>query len=414
MKKSLNYVDFDLAYNLGLKLCEEIKRKDSENIAILDSLGRVLSKDVVCIKNLPSFNNSAMDGYAIKLEDLKKSLKIDDTIFAGDKKEFKEPKNGHCYKIMTGAKVPSFVDIVIPYELCEVSKDEVRFTKELKKGSNIRLKGEEHKIGEVLLKKGEKIDSSLISLLVSQGVKKIEVYKKLNIAIISSGNELKEPWEEANEDEIYNINSFFIKSLLDENNFVSTYLGVVPDSLEKSIEFIKKLENYDVIITSGGISMGDADFLAKAFTDCGLEVLFHGVNLKPGRAMMLGKLNNSLVLALPGNPLANAINSHIFLLPILKKLQGESRFNHDFIECKNSRDFKVKEDRVEAVLGFVEHGIFQATKDNKYGSAMIGLLSNSNAIALSSGKNNTIKESEILKILPFAKKYIENRVDFLN
>lgn len=160
--------------------------------------------------------------------------------------------------------------------------------------------------------------------------------------------------------------------------------------------------------------MGDADFLAKAFLDCGLEVTFHGVNLKPGRAMMLGKLKNSLVLALPGNPLANAINSHIFLLPLLKKLQGETKFNHDFIECKNSKDFGVKLDRVEAVLGFVENGKFQATKDNKYGSAMISLLYLSNSIALTSGKSALIKDSDTIKVLPFIKKYIENRVDFLN
>lgn len=416
MKKRLNYVDFSEACKSSLELCSSIEKsvEKSEIISSLDSLGRVLYKDIVCIKNLPSFDNSAMDGFACRIEDLGKFLKIKDSIFAGDKKELEELKSGECYKIMTGAKVPKNVDLIAPFEICETLEDSVKIPENIKIGSNIRLKGEEQKKGSTLLKKGEKITSSHIAMLASQGIMAIEVYRKIQIAIISSGNELKEPWEMANEDEIYNINAFFLKSFLQEHHFSSNYCGVVPDDFSKSVDFIESLKDFDVIITSGGISMGDADFLANAFLECGLKIAYHGVNIKPGRAMMTGIMGKSLVVALPGNPLASIINAYIFLLPLLKKLQGETNIYHDFIECKNKKSFKVKEQRVEAILGRVTNGVFEVTRDNKYGSAMISAIYESNALMLSSGAKSEIQESEFIKVLEFNKKFVGEKINFLN
>ena len=160
--------------------------------------------------------------------------------------------------------------------------------------------------------------------------------------------------------------------------------------------------------------MGDADFLANAFIKCGLDIAYHGVNLKPGKAMMMGNINKTIVVALPGNPLASAINSYLFLLPILKKLQGEVFFYHDFISAKNQTNFNVKENRVEAVLGFLEFGVFKAVKNNKYGSGMITLLSQSNALALFVGSKTSINENEIIKVLEFNGKFVKEKIDFLN
>lgn len=413
MKKKLNYVDFDIACNSSLELCKSVEK--SEIISIFNSLGRVLYEDVICVKNLPSFDNSAMDGYAIRLEDSGKTLKIVDTIFAGDKKDFPQLKSGECYKIMTGAEVPKQIEAIVPIELCvENIENSVTICENIKIGSNIRLKGEEQKEGSILLKKGEKITSSHIAMLVSQGIMAVDVYRKIQIAIISSGNELKEPWEIANEDEIYNINAFFLSSFLKEQDFSSTYCGVIPDNFEKTVSFIQGLKDFDVVITSGGISMGDADFLANAFIECGLEIAYHGVNIKPGKAMMTGNMGKTLVVALPGNPLANAINAYIFLLPALKRLQGETAIYNDFIECKNQKSFKVKEKRVEAVLGKITNGVFEVTRDNKYGSGMISAIYESNALMLSNGNSNEIKEKELIKVLEFNGKFTEKKVDLLN
>ena len=227
-----------------------------------------------------------MDGFAIKFEDAGKTLKINKVIFAGDKGEkVKESlSSNECYKIMTGAKVPNDADTIIPIENCiDVTERNVTIPNDIKKGANLRLKGEEQKEGNVLFTKGEELTSSHITLLASQGITMIEVYKQISIAVLSTGNEIKEPWENADEEEIYNCNSFALVSQLKEKGFNATYSGVIPDDLEKSKEFIKNLKNFDVILTTGGISMGDADFVGEAFLQNGLEILFHGVNIKPGR-----------------------------------------------------------------------------------------------------------------------------------
>ncbi|WP_026803801.1 molybdopterin molybdotransferase MoeA [Aliarcobacter lanthieri] len=413
MKEKLNYLDFKEACKTSLELVNPILK--TEIIYLMNSLGRVISKDIVCVKNLPSFNNSAMDGFAIRFSDTGKNLKIKDTIFAGDKKDFEALEENECFKIMTGAKTPRDIDTIIPVECCKkLSDNSVIIPKNIKKGANLRLKGEELKQGEIIIKKGEAITSSHIALLASQGITQIEVFRKLKIAVLSTGNELKEPWEKADEEEIYNCNAFAIISQLKEKDFESTYCGVIPDSLEKSVIFIKNLSDFDIIITSGGISMGDADFIAQAFLKCGLDIAYHGINLKPGRAMMMGTLNSSLVLSLPGNPLAAMINCYLFVIPILKKLQGEIAFYHDFTVVINKKCFKVKESRTEAVLGKVENGEFIVTRDNKYGSGMISAVYESNSLMVSEGNSSSIKENDNIKILYFSGRFTNKKVNFLN
>lgn len=411
--KNLSYVDFEVAYEKCLELV--VPTQKTEIIYILDSIGRVCSKDIICTKNLPSFNSSAMDGFACKISDAGKSLKIVDTIFAGDKKAFEELKDNECYKIMTGAKVPQCVETIVQIERCkDITKNSVQVPSNLVQNSNIKFKAEEYKTGDILIKIGEKISSSHIALLASQGITNIEVFCKLQIAVISTGNELVEPWQKAKKDEIYNSNAFALIALLKENSFEASYCGVISDNFEKSVEFLKELQKFDLILTSGGVSMGDADFIASAFLKCGLKVAYHGVNLKPGKAMMIGTLNQSLVVSLPGNPLAALINAYIFLLPMLKKCQGELKYFHDFIVCINQKSFNVKEKRVEAVLGKVENGKFLVTMNNKYGSGMISAIYKSNALMLSNGNNSDIKEDNDIKVLEFNGNFVEKNINFLN
>lgn len=413
MKKNLTYLDFETAFDKSLEIITPTQKK--ELVFILNALGKVVSKDIVSIKNLPSFNNSAMDGIACNLEDIKNNLQIVDTIFAGDKKAFKPLAKNECYKIMTGAKVPDGVNTIIPVENCEfLTNNQVKVLSNAKLNDNIRFKGEEIKKNSVIIKKGEKITSSHIALLSSQGINMVEVYQDIKIAVISTGNELKEPWEIANEDEIYNCNANAIISFLKENNFTASYCGVVPDNFEQSVEFIANLKEFDLIITSGGVSMGEADFLAEAFLKSDLNIAYHGINLKPGKAMMVGKMINSLVVALPGNPLAALVNCYLFLLPMAKKLQGETYYYHDYISCKNIKEFKVKENRVEVVLGKVENSNFCVTKDNKYGSGMISAVFESNAFMVSSGKTNKINQSSLIKVVEFNSKFCLKKSDFIN
>ena len=419
MSNKLNFLDFQEAVKKSLELAKTTTLK--EIIPISKALGRIVSTDVICRKNLPSFNNSAMDGFAFKVEDCGKELKIKRVIFAGDKGFAVQAdlKEGECYKIMTGAKVPSDANTIVPIENCtNVSEEGVTIPFDIKEGSNLRLKGEEQKEGNVLFHKGEVINSSHITLLASQGLMMIEVFKQISIAIVSTGNELKEPWEEANDEEIYNCNSYALVSLLSEAGFDATYSGVVPDNLEESISFISNLKTFDVIITSGGISMGDADFMAEAFKQNGLETAFHGVNVKPGRPIMMGIIKENqkqtFVMCLPGNPLTAMINTQLFAIPVLNKIQGNKGFYHDVFTAKNTQEFKTKKGRVNLVLGNLENGGFSVTRNNKYGSGMITALYESNCILVTDENTSNIQQEQMVKVIKFNNKLLQTQINIFN
>ena len=387
--KKLDILSFDEAKARALKNAQKVL--SSEVIFLNDALGRVLAEDIIVRKNVPSFNNSALDGFAFRYEDIDDKLKVVATIYAGDEPKELLQKN-ECYKIMTGAKVPSDADTIVAIEDClEVSDEYIKVPIYLKKGNALRLKGEELKKGEALFKKGEKITSSVIALLAAQGIATVKVYKKLSIAVASTGNELKEPWEEASEDEIYNANSFGIIAQLKEYGFEPDYVGVIPDDLRKTVEFIDKLKDYDVIITTGGISMGDADFLEEAFLKNGLKELFHGVNVKPGRPTMMGQMGKTFVMAMPGNPLTTMLNLLLLSMPVLLKLQGFKNFNLSTIKATNVKEFKFKPNRTNLVLGYYKNGEFKVTRDNKIGSGMLLPLYESNAVMITKEGQSVVK-----------------------
>ena len=411
------FLDFEKAIEKALENASATTLVELINIE--EVLGRIISKDIYCVKNLPSFNNSAMDGFAIKANDAGKSLKVKKIIFAGESIEACL-EEGECYKIMTGAKVPNDVDTIIPIEDVESFENDIVCIKDnVKKGSCLRLKGEEKAFDELLFKKGEIINSSTVAVLASQGITKIEVFKNLNIAIVSTGNELKEPWEKASEDEIFNCNSYALISLLKEKGFNATYKGVVPDSLEESKSYIKSLKDYDVIITTGGISMGDADFVGQAFIENGLETIFHGVNIKPGRPIMMGVMKkenqkSTFVMCLPGNPLTAMVNMHLFAIPVLNKIQGSNYIYHDITLAKNLEDFKTKTGRVNVVLGTYKKGEFQVTQKNKYGSGMITVLNQSNSIVVTNEKLPGIEVGNSVKVIKFNCSYLDEQADIFN
>ena len=390
--KKLDILSFEEAKTKALENAK--KELSSEVVFLNDALGRVLAEDIKVRKNVPSFNNSALDGFAFRYADKDEKLKIAATIYAGDEPKEMLQKN-ECYKIMTGAKVPSDADTIVAIEDClEVSDEYIKVPAHIKKGNALRLKGEELKKGASLFQKGEKITSSVTALLAAQGIATVEVYKKLSIAIASTGNELKEPWEEASEDEIYNANSFGIISQLKEYGFEPDYVGLIPDDLDKTVEFIDKLKDYDVIITTGGISMGEADFLEEAFLKNGLKEFFHGVNVKPGRPTMMGRMDKTFVMAMPGNPLTTMLNLLMLSIPVLLKLQGYKNYKLSTVRAVNIQEFKFRPNRTNIVLGYYKNGEFKVTRDNKIGSGMLLPLFESNAVIITKEGQSVVKAGD--------------------
>jgi len=397
--KTLDIYTFDEARKKALDSADTIGT--AETVLLDSALGRVLAADVICRKNLPSFDNSAMDGFAFRHEDAGKHLKIATTIFAGERSD---PilEGEQCYKIMTGAQVPPDADTVVPIEVCdEVTVQSVQIPAGISKGSALRKKGEEQQQGAILIRRGEVLDFSQIAMLSAQGIVAVSVYREISIAVLSTGNEIREPWEEASEDEIYNANAFGITALLKKHGFDPTYVGAIPDDLEKSIHFIQQLQCYDAVITTGGISMGDADFLEEAFVANGLEVLFHGVNVKPGRPTMMGKMGQTFVMAMPGNPMTTLLNIFLLSVPILRKLQGDTKPQHLAIKAPISQSLQLKPTRTNLVLGQMREGVFHVARDNKIGSGMLTPLMESNAVAVFSEGVSEVSEGKVVEVVLF-------------
>jgi molybdopterin molybdotransferase len=356
-------------------------KRDKIIVMLNEANGKIVSKDIIANKNMPSFDNSAMDGYAFKHIQKNRPLRIAQTIYAGDTPKASLLDN-ECYKIMTGAQVPNDADTIAPFEVCEkIDQNTILPPSEIKKGANLRTKGEETTKGEVLINKGERLDASRIALLAAQGITAIEVYAPLRIALLSSGDEIKEPWEQASDDEIYNANAFGITALLEHYGFRVYYLGKIPDNFETTKKLLCEINSYDVIITTGGISQGEADFIYKAFLANALEVLFHGINVKPGHPTMMGSMGKSFVIGLPGNPLTTMVMAHTLAIPTLFAIQGSTKTHHNFSSATLTEDLNLKGDRTHLVLGVLENGEFTPTRGGKVGSGMILPLCESNAIA---------------------------------
>jgi len=380
----------------------EAKRKEGKEMVLLtEALGRILARDITAQKNLPSFNNSAMDGFAFRHIDAGKTLQIARTIFAGEVPDAVLNEE-MCYKIMTGAQIPSDADTVVPIEQCtEITEESVKVPSDIKKGSNFREKGEEVSVGDVLLETGTILRAAEIALLSAQGIVAVDVVTPLRIAIVSTGDEIREPWEEASEDEIYNANAFGISALLKHYGFIPDYVGAIPDDKQGTIDFIASLKGYDVVITTGGISQGDADFLYEGFVENGLEPLFHGINLKPGRPTMMGTMKDTFVMAMPGNPLTTMLTVHAISIPVLYKIAGAKNCFHNSSYARFSEDLSLRSGRTNMVIGRLENGLFSPTRHNKIGSGMLTPLTESNAVVYFGESVSNVSAGEIVRVVSY-------------
>nr|WP_315013798.1 molybdopterin molybdotransferase MoeA [uncultured Campylobacter sp.] len=382
----------ELAQNLIL---EKAKFDGCGEFASLErATGRILAQDVVAVKNLPSFDNAAMDGYALKFDDFNEPLSVAATMLAGDETEILL-KKGECVKIMTGAKMPTNADTVVPFEDAILQDGKLTPQSKVKKFNALRYKGEEVKAGEILLKKGEILTPARVMMLAAQGIYCVCVERELRIGIFSSGDEVVEPWQNASEEQIYNANGAGIASLLQSFGFASSYAGIIKDDLESTTHALESAE-FDVIITSGGASKGEADFMKTALLNLGFSELFDGVNIRPGRPSKAFIKDKKIVFILPGNPMAAFLMCFLLVVPFLKSTRLEK------FDAVLNQDVKIKSGRQNIVLGSFLEGKFSVTDNNKFGSGMITPLIKSNAVLVTNESLGELKAGEIVKILKFS------------
>ncbi len=365
---------------------------DSEILPISMALGKTLANDVVAVKDLPCFDNSALDGFAVKFEDKDKPYKIVASAFAGDKEQLSIGKN-ECVKIMTGAKMPKGADTVMRFEDCIVEGEFVKAPEKLKKGDAYRFKGEEAKIGEILLKSGEILNTRSVMMLAAQGISFIDVKKQPSIAVYSSGNEIIEPWQRASEDEIYNANAFGITALLSSISQKSSYLGIIKDDLSAVKEAFLNAANYDIVICSGGASAGEADFMKIALSELGYSEIFSHLDIRPGRPCKAYEKNGKLVFVLPGNPMATYVCMMMLVLPLLK----EDCFVMQ--NATNAQNLKVKSGRINAIFGNIENDKFISTNGGRYGSGMIDHILKSTFMFLTSPDQSEILQNSEISLI---------------
>ncbi|WP_294960723.1 gephyrin-like molybdotransferase Glp [Sulfurimonas sp.] len=373
------------------------KKKSIKILPIEQALGSILAQDIIAQHNLPPFDNSAMDGYAVKASDASKCVKVTHTIFAGDdSKEILTSEKG--IKIMTGAKIPEGCDCIVPVEDTTACEKGVTLPSNLSQGRHIRLCGEDIKKGKTLLNSGDKLQAHQITLLASQGISHIKVYKKPTIAIFASGSELKMHFENVQSHQLYNTNTPTLLSRASEFGCEVDFIGTAQDTLEDLHEHIKSALNSDLIITSGGVSVGDADFTKEAFSAFNIESLFDKIEIKPGKPTTFGRINETLVLNLPGNPLAAALNFELFGQSIILALSGVNEKYLNSIETKMKNDYKLKKGRISLVPGYFDGSSFEPCE--KFAPGMVSPLASSNSYIMINDSVESIKSGEVVKILP--------------
>ncbi|HET6769725.1 MAG TPA: gephyrin-like molybdotransferase Glp [Chitinophagaceae bacterium] len=292
-------------------------------LSLQDSAGLILAEDVYAIADIPAFPQSSMDGYAFCFRGWKqnKNLKITGEVAAGSNETFQlAPEN--AVRIFTGAAVPDGADTVIMQEKVQVENGELKIEDEsLKEGNSVRSKGSEIKAGALALEKENILSPAAIGFLAGIGVTEVKAYPNPSISIIITGNELQQPGKPLQHGQVYESNSFALTAVLWQLHIENIQILYATDNPEIVIDTLKKaLDQSDVVLLTGGVSVGDYDFVLQAATACGVEKLFHKVKQRPGKPLYFGRKKNKVVFGLPGNPSSVLTCFYHYVIPALEKL----------------------------------------------------------------------------------------------
>lgn len=369
-----------------------------ETIAIEESIGRICANDIYARIPLPRFDHSAMDGYAIRIANAGQSIECQDILYAGSR-VIPDLKEDYAIRIMTGAPIPLGCEAVVPLEDVVVNDNTVTLPNNIKYGSHIRRQGEELKTGAICLRKGEEILDYSIGLFASQGIDTIEVVSKPNVTILSTGDELK-PYtqKDIGEYEIYNSNTPMFVSRAKSIGCQTKSLNICSDDIQTLKKHIRASLDCDVIITSGGASVGDKDITKLALNELGMEMLFEKIEIKPGKPTSLGKIGDTLVVILPGNPLAAMVNFELFAVVMLEKLRGANKHYHSIIQTNINEDYKIKSGKYSVILGKYDGKFFHPLLSQA--PNQVSTLKDANSMMITTPNIEYIEKDKIIKIIP--------------
>ncbi|CAK2643035.1 Molybdopterin molybdenumtransferase [Vibrio crassostreae] len=387
------------------KIVDSIDALDlTESVSLEQGYGRVLAEDVISPINVPQNTNSAMDGYAIRSEDLDlDSYRVVAEVMAGHSYG-KIVQQGEAVKIMTGAPMPEGVDVVVMREQAVQEGDKVSFPDaKISVGQNVRMAGEDLEIGQPVFTRGTRIEAPEMGMMASLGFGTCPVLRKVKVGVFSTGDEVQAPGSEQKPNSIYDSNRFTIIGMLQKLGCDIVDYGIIEDDEQKMMDVLHaaSLET-DMVLTSGGVSVGDADYIKLALDKLG-EINFWRINMRPGRPLAYGKIEDKPFFGLPGNPVAVMVSFINFVEPAIRKLQGQTNWTPVKANAIATEQLRSRQGRTEfsrGVFSMNESGVLEVKTTGKQGSGILRSMSEANCLIEISPAVDTVKVGETVTIIP--------------
>ncbi len=360
-----------------------------EKISILDALGRVLGEDIVADRDNPPWDNSAMDGFAVRWDDIKQEHAIQKTIMltviedvAAGKMPSKSIGAGQAIRIMTGAPLPKGADTVLKVEDTEHTPDSVRVFKPEQLGANIRPQGEDVRKGECIISKGTRIRPGEAGMLAILAKSFVFAHQRPRVAILSTGDELADLDERFSEEKIINSNSYGIAAAVQEAGGIPVLLGIARDTPAALKDKISQGLTADILVLSGGVSMGDYDFTKAVFQELGAAMNFWKLAIRPGQPLAFGKIQGKLAFGLPGNPVSSMVTFEQLVRPAMLKMSGHRSYGRPVVQAIFQEKFSKRTDRRHFLRGVLtrEEGVFTVRTTGAQGSGILTSMVKANCL----------------------------------
>jgi molybdopterin molybdotransferase len=379
---------------------------ESETLGIRAALGRVLAEHITSPINVPPYANSAMDGYAVRAADLpadgNRQLRVIGTSWAGT--PFGETvATGQCVRIMTGAQMPQAADTVIMQEQVQREADDITIRAGHTAGENVRHPGDDIAQGHTVLEQGQLLSASELGLLASLGIAEVKITRRLRVAFFSTGDELRPVGEKLQEGQIYDSNRYTLHGMLTQAAIEIIDMGVIrddPAAIENA--FVRASQQADAIITSGGVSVGEADFVKATLDKLG-QVDFWRIAMKPGKPLAIGKVNNALFFGLPGNPVSVMATFHLFAMPALRKLMGQTVQPPLHFTARTKSKLKKTPGRMDFQRGLLreENGELVVDAAGMQASHILSGMSRANCFIVLPLESGDIASGSQVQVIPF-------------
>ncbi|HHR6029605.1 TPA: molybdopterin molybdotransferase MoeA [Providencia alcalifaciens] len=378
----------------------------TEIIPLTESAQRIIAEDLISPINVPPFDNSAMDGYGFRFADWdgKNPMPVAGKSFAGNPMEGKFPA-GSCVRIMTGAPIPDGVDTVVMQEATEQTDQGIVFTEAFKLGNNIRKAGEDIAQGQAVFPAGTLLSTAQLPLIASLGIADVTVYRRLKVAVFSTGDELQAVGSPLADGQIYDTNRFAVRLMLEKLNCEVLDLGVIPDSPEKLKQtFIEANQKADLVISSGGVSVGEADYTKQILDELG-EIGFWKLAIKPGKPFAFGKLSSAWFCGLPGNPVSAALTFYQLVQPLIARLSGHSQWKAPVrFKVPVTTPLKKSPGRLDfqrGILSVNEQGQLQVATTGHQGSHIFSSFSQANCFIVLERERGKVAAGETVDVEMF-------------